>query len=377
MKNANVIEQLREKSAAILTSMQDRTHTEFSLKELDFDNGLMLRGVPLRGQAAAKVLNTIRVKKNFTDMGQKMAPEDWAAVSYRLKQAEGDVRLYGSITGEDDKQAITMAYNTNESKRRSDDQVNFENYFRWMEESLSESDKQYGIKDFHYNKENDKFTVTLLEHDAELDVFQNGLDIWKTGQRFSFTGLSYNYAPFFERLVCSNGNTATQYGQGSDISKQRYNNRKIEESIRKAIIERNNDIPVILNDAVSHLKANEVSIGEFYAYKRFFESRNENGRYDRILSQYFSETPFYQAYGVNIKEKSLKWKSTANSGINGYDFFNMLTFLASHPVEVPMSHSDRLQLQINASGLLFKKEMDLEDIATFKHVDYPILSAMN
>jgi hypothetical protein len=201
--------------------------------------------------------------------------------------------------------------------------------------------------------------------------------MWKNGQRFTFSGLYYNYSPFFERLVCSNGNVARQYGKGSDISKQRYNNTKIEKSIREAITARNADLPIMLSNAIQHLKNNNVSLSEFYAYKRFFEDRNTNGRYDSILTRFFDEKPFYKAYGVNIAEKSGKWKTTANSGINAYDFFNHLTWLASHPKEVIMDHKDRLQLQINASNLLFKQELDLEDIASPVQVEYARLASMN
>lgn len=376
MNNTKVIEQIREKSETILSGKKDRSFTEFSLRDLDFEQGISLRGIPLRGQAAAKILGTLRVKKNFADIGHKMSPEDWSAVSYKLKQAEGEVKLHGALTGEGETREISWAYDANENKKHSDDQVNYENYFNWLSNSLGESEKEYSLKDFHFNDKDDKFTLTLLEQDTQLDVFNTGLDMWKGGQRFTFSGLYFNYAPFFERLVCANGNTARQYGFGTDISKQKYNNQKIEQAIRKAIVDRNGDIPVMLNQAVTHLKSNNVSLAEFYAYKNFFESRNENGRYDSLIGKYFDEKPFYQAYGLDIKAKSHKWKTTANSGINSYDFFNHLTWLASHPDMVKMDHEDRLKLQIQASNLLFKQELDLEDVATPVKVDYKRMETM-
>jgi len=374
--NQKVIDQLRDTSSQALDRIGNRTFTEFKIKDIEFDQGLSLRGTPIRGKAAEKVLSTLRVKKNFSDMVHKMTPEDWGQVSYKLKQAEGETKLYGAIAGEGVDSEIIRVYDANENKKRSDDEISYENYFNWICDSLAESEKEYSLKDFHYNTKKDIFNLTLLENDTELDVFGTGIDMWKTGQRFTFTGLSYNYSPFFERLVCSNGNVARQYGFGTNISKQRYNNKKIEDSIRKSIVERSGDTPIILSQAVEHLKANNISLAEFYAYRKYFEARNESGRYDGILSKYFDEKPFYAAYGVNIEQKSNKWKSTANSGINGYDFFNHLTFLASHPEEVKMDHSDRLQLQINASNLLFKKEMDLEDIATSVNVNYARMKSM-
>jgi hypothetical protein len=374
--NNQVIDQLRDKSSAVLEQIGGRTFTEFKLREIDFDNGLSLRGTPIRGKAAEKVLSTLRVKKNFGDIGIKMTPEDWSQVSYKLKQAEGEVKLYGAMVGEGEAQEIVRVYDANENKKRSDDEINYDSYFNWICNGLQETDKDYALNSFHYDNKKDIFNITLLETDTDIDVFGTGLDLWKTGQRFTFTGLSYNVSPFFERLVCSNGNVARQYGFGTNISKQRYNNKKIEESIMKAITERSGDTPILLNEAVQHLQANNISLAEFYAYRKFFESRNENGRYDSILMKYFDEKPFYKAYGVNVEEKSNKWKSTANSGINAYDFFNHLTFLASHPEKVLMDQTDRLQLQINASNLLFKKELDMEDIAIPAKVEYARLETM-
>ena len=80
---------------------------------------------------------------------------------------------------------------------------------------------------------------------------------------------------------------------------------------------------------------------------------------------------------MNIQEKSRKWKSTANSGINAYQFFNMLTYIASHPDKIIMDRSDRTDLQIAASNLLFKKQLDLEDVAQSAQVIYPVLPEMN
>jgi len=270
MNNSHVIEQIRTEADAVLSRIKDRAFTEFSLKELDFDNGISLRGVPVRGQAAAKILGTLRVKKNFADIGHKMSPEDWTTVSYKLKTAEGDLKLHGAITGEDDSREISWAYDSNENKKRSDDQINHENYFNWLTSSLGESELNYGMKDIGYNSKADKFTLTLLDFDNEMDVFDTGLDMWKSGHRFTFSGLYYKYAPFFERLVCSNGNTARQYGFGADVSRQRYNNAKVESSIRKAIMERNGDLPIILNESVQHLQSNNISMAEFADYKNFY-----------------------------------------------------------------------------------------------------------
>jgi len=219
--------------------------------------------------------------------------------------------------------------------------------------------------------------LILLNENDRVDVFGTDLDLWKMGDRFHFNGVRFNYAPFFERLVCSNGNTATEFGFGADISKNSFNNNKIQGVISKALEFGSETMPATLAQAVQHLQKNNVSLAEFYQYRNFFESRNGEEVYTGLIEKYFNDQPFYRGYGVNINEKSRKWKATANSGINAYDFFNLLTWVASHPDQVRMDKNDRIQLQIQASNLLFKKELDLEDIATSANIVYPRLAAMN
>jgi hypothetical protein len=178
-------------------------------------------------------------------------------------------------------------------------------------------------------------------------------------------------------LVCSNGNTALEYGYGADIEHSRYSAKKIESVIQKSLGFANDTLGEQLSKAAQNLKENNVSIAEFYAYRKFFEQRNSQEQYNGLIERFFNDSHFFKAYGVNIAEKSNKWKSTANSGINGYDFFNMLTYIASHPKEITVAKDDRVQLQINASNLLFKKELDLQDIASPIIVDYPRHIIMN
>ena len=132
----------------------------------------------------------------------------------------------------------------------------------------------------------------------------------------------------------------------------------------------------MLAQAVKHIQTNNISIQEFIEYRNFFKNRNQDDIYDGVISKFFNMNPFYKAYGLNVEEKSRKWRATADSGINAYDFFNMLTWIASHPDKVSVDVEDRLDLQISASNLLFKPSLDLEDIATNVNIEYPRLAAM-
>jgi hypothetical protein len=70
-----------------------------------------------------------------------------------------------------------------------------------------------------------------------------------------------------------------------------------------------------------------------------------------------------RAYGCIVSEMPDLWKITADSGKNAYDFFNDLTYIASHPDEAVMTNRERMDVQIKASDLLFKKDLDLELVA--------------
>lgn len=375
--NQETIELIRKETSGVLERLADRQISEFKIKDLDFENGVSLRGISLRGTALKGVLSMLRVRAGFVDFSQKMTPEDWSTVSKKLKAVEGDTAMYAkTITNEQGEVEIIDVFPQNRNKKHIDD-ASYTQYIDWIVDALDTTETSYSLKNFDFNSTHESFGITLLNNDRQVDVFGTNEDVWKLGDRFVFNSLRFDYAPFFERLVCSNGNTAAQFGFGANIAQAKFNNSKIQGTINNSIIHGMETMPDMLQNAVQHLKNNNISIQEFYTYRRFFEGRNENEQYNSILAQYFNDQPFFQAYGLNIAEKSAKWKSTANSGINGYDFFNQLTYLASHPDKIKVGRKDRLELQIQASNLLFKQNLDLEDVASSVKIHYPTNPLMN
>lgn len=376
--NQEVIEQIKQGSTEFLEQLADRSTSELRIKDLDIDaKGIHHNGVPVKDSALNKIFSMLRVKKNFSDFANKMTEEDWRSVSDKLKAAEGEVKMYGSIVKDSNgNQQIVDVLPFRENKKREDD-ASHRQYFDWITESLEESEKEYSLKQLNFDVSKDKVELILLNQSDTVDVFGTDTDLWKTGDRFAFTGLQFNYAPFFERLVCTNGNTANQFGFGANISKNTFNNKKIQSVIEKSIKYHSDTLAGTLEQAVQHLKGSNISVKEFYQFREFFVNRNAEGVYDRLLLEYFDDKPFYKGYGMDIASKSNKWKMTADSGINAYDYFNALTYLASHPDEIKLIDNHKAELQIRASDLLFKKELDLEDIATGVKIDYPRLIIMN
>lgn len=376
MKNQETIQRIQNESNGIIESLGERSICEFKIKDLDIDNGVYLNEMPVRGRALNTIMSTLKVRNNFTEFANKMAPNDWTMVSEKLKSAEAETKMFARIIKDNEgKTEVNNVYRQNDKKKVSDD-ATLSQYFSWINESLEKSENDYSMKSLNFNAKTEQFDLVLLNESKRVDVFGTDTDLWKMGDRFTFSGLRFDYAPFFERLVCSNGNTALQYGFGANIAHAKFNNNRIKGVIEKNLVFGTESLPNQLVQAVQHLKNNNISIAEFEGAKRFFESRNENEKYDGLLHRFFNDKLFYQTYGLNIADKSRKWKSTANTGINAYDFFNMLTYIASHPEDVRLEREHRRELQIQASNILFKKELDLEDVATRVEIEYPRIAAM-
>lgn len=372
MKNTAVIEEIRAKAQEIEKKNHVQQVRQFKVKDLDFTNGVNLGTVPLRDNAMKGALNILRVRSNFVDFSKSMPVEDWKAVSGRLSNAQGDIQLFGKVSLDvAGREEITDIYYDNPNKKVACT-ASSSDYIDWITESLGQSESNYALKGLSFDNRSQMYDLTLIDEDTEVDVFKGGTDAWKLGERFTFNALAFNYAPFFERLVCSNGATARQFGFGANIAQAKFNDAKIRSLITNSI--QHNDASIVdrLQHAVNHLHSNNISIREFYEFRRFFA----NEKYEGIANELFNDEIFYRTYGVNIAEKSNKWKSTANTGINAYDFFNLLTWAASHPDQVKMSHKDRLDLQINAAHLLFRSNLDLEDVAASTKVEYPRLLQM-
>ena len=115
----------------------------------------------------------------------------------------------------------------------------------------------------------------------------------------------------------------------------------------------------ILLEATRHLKKSNVSVQEYLKFRNFF-NEEEHGK---ILDKYFDLSYLNTAYRCDVEGMHAIWKSTADTGKNAYDFFNDLTYIASHPLEITMEEDQRRKLQIVASDLMFKETLDLELLA--------------
>ena len=376
--NQKTVHKIENYTAEVLDSLSNLEVVEFKLSDISIDNGFYLNGYKFSEKALKNVLYNLRIKKNFVDFSKKMEPNDWDDVSEKIKKAGGNVSMYAKIdTSGLHKSGIIETYEKNEKKKHADS-VDIKKKIDFINQSLLETKKQYDLKEIYYENEKSLFHLDLIETDSSINPFGSDLDIWKKGSAFTFNGLQFLYAPSLDRLSCSNGARVNQKAFSTNVSKTSFNDFNINKVIKSAIVDENDDIRELLVTAVMHLKENNISIEEFYQFRNFFRSNKEKEeRYDSLVRKFFDEEPFYSAYNTDVTKKSMKWRSSADAGINAYDFLNMLTYISSHPKESGIDQEDRLDLQIRSSNFLFKKSLDLEEIAGRVKVNYPKIAVMN
>lgn len=367
---AETIEKLRKFRLNVNNKISNREILSFNIGSINIAGEKMFVGDDeLSNDALKKVLSHLRVKNNFLELGKKMVPSDWETVKEKLKSSMYNQTVYARKVDDCGVKKIDDIYM---AAPKTTGILEIDAIFNEVIESIVSTGKDISLKESLFLEDKDEIVVTLLEHGNEIDVFGNGTDLWKIGKQIVWNGVKFSIAPFFERLVCSNGNTAMQYGYKSNISNNKFNLDKIQKILEKEIVLEGENVSNYIVDSVSHLKYLNISVNEFLKYKNFF---NEKDHYT-ILTKWLDDSYLNKIYGVVVDEMPTQWKMTADSGKNAYDFFNDLTYIASHKEpEITLTERERLDIQIKASDLLFKKEFDLENIAP--KIDWTKVKASN
>lgn len=335
----------------------ERNRMQFYVGDLRVENAkIMIDDNELSKDSTKRILSHLRVKNNFLELERRMTEEDWATVASKLKMVNANQAVYGRKKS--DANSIVDLHIGHRKAPNGGIQIP-EIFDELVEKMLESSADDYVVADKYFAEDKGEVSITLLRDGEQVDVFGSGEDMWKTGKRITWSGVDFTLFPFFERLVCTNGNVSRQYGFGTNISKGKYNLNKIKTVLESEIMHASDAANPILAAATRHLKNNNVSVREFLQYRNFF---NED-EHESILSKYFDISYLNNNYKCDVEAMHPIWKSTADTGKNAYDFFNDLTYIASHPKEVKLDEEVRRTLQIKASDILFKEVLDLELIA--------------
>ena len=350
--------ELKEYGDTISSIVKSRKELHFQIGDLEVNEGaLVLNGMKLDKISTNKILAKLKVRPDFLSLYKKMTEKDWETVSDKLKSVNATDSVYARSTGvkNDVVSNLLIAH-----KKVVDGGIHIQEIFDMLGESLiSSSASDFKLKEKHFDAERDVVTITLLNDDQTFDMFGNGEDTWKIGRQIEWSNTGFNVSPFFERLVCTNGNVGKQFGFSADVSKKKYNYGHIKGILEKEIINSADVHSAILASSANHLNRNNVSVKEFLEYRNLFNDEEHS----QILKKYFDTSYLNKVYKCNVDEMHNIWKTTADTGKNAYKFFNDLTYIASHPDQIKLTNEQRRLLQIKASNLLFKKMLDLEFIA--------------
>lgn len=376
MNNQQTIQEIQEKFDAAIKPIEDyAVRKEIAFKDIDiFEGNLYYHDYPMSAKAQNKILSELQVKKGFVNYANKMEESDWKSISSKLKNVQGDRTIFAHFEKDSrGNEFIENVFSKNPKKKKADPQ-DYDFFIESITDALGESDISYDLGSFNFNPLNRTFDLSLLDRKSSIDIFKNGKDIWDGGHSFRFNPTSFQTSPFFERLICTNGMRSRQNMFDSRINQSRFNVEKISKLIKTSIVNGSSSLNESIMLKARHLADNNISINEFNKFRKLFITSDEDKitQYDKIREKFFNEKPFYQAYQINIAEKSNKWKTTADTGINAYQFFNMITWLGSHKDEVGIDDKMANSLQLRSSDLFFKDKLDLEDIAKpVGKIEYP------
>ena len=367
MKNKETIEQLQSFVNGIEQKNPSRRDiVDFNLQDVEINGEFKYRDLKFEEAASDKILDILNAKPSFKEYRQLMEEKDWKNVSRQIKTAKGDINLYGSLIP--DKMGgyvVDDIYFRNPKKKQPDDLTTPKAIVETICEELSTSMIDWSLANSMYNEDKNLFEISLRNENNPVEVLAG--DSWKKGEMFSFNSTNFKQCPFYERLICSNGMTKPSYGFSSNISKVSFNNQKVQKVINNALAADNDSVSQMIAECIKHAKGTNVSIREFYEVRNFFDKKG----YSVILDKYFIEAPLYSAYGTSIADKNKQWQSTADSGINAYDFINLITWIASHTDKSNISKEDAAKLKIHAGWLFTLPKFDLEHAAPKVDIKYP------
>jgi hypothetical protein len=321
-----------------------------------------------------------------------MTLTDWATVKEVLKKPTASQIVHGRRVPNGDENVIDDIYM---AAPKASGLLDTHLIFSEIIDSIVSTGKDITLKSTEYLEDKDEIVVTLIENDKVLDIFGDEAEKWKIGKRIIWNGMTFSVFTYYEREACGSGVVAPKYGFKSNISNNKFNIDKIKKVLETEITLDVQDLDHHLTDSLFHLNSLNISVREFSRYRNFFHEK----LHPEILDKWFDESKMNKAYSCIATEMPELWKVTADAGENAFDFFKKIIYIASHSQEAAkesieetiaaykakinsdendetdsvdhaetkrtelLSPRERHDLEIKASEILFKKELDLETIA--------------
>jgi hypothetical protein len=222
--------------------------------------------------------------------------------------------------------------------------LNFDKGIEQIGGYLETAEGNLEVRNFHFNSDTLSLEINIQDKSNNIDVFGDGNDIWNSGFGINYGENRTSVAPYYLRLICTNGMTAAH-----EIFQRYFNNKPMKQETFNKLINNvvEQDMRVVCQANGSRLKTVNCSLREFFAARGILSGKKE------LQKEYFDDTVIQEAYKPhNIRYKNKRWLASANSNVNGYELFNRLTHAATHKATLPMS--TKTALNALASELFFK-----------------------
>lgn len=213
-----------------------------------------------------------------------------------------------------------------------------------MHSYLSDKGDNIKLQGLYFNPGTLQIETQIRHLDNQIDTFGDGQDLWDSGFGFNYGEGKTQILPYFLRLICTNGMTATHM-----VNQRYFQSRELKQNSFTKLINKvlDEDLTGTVRANCGRLKDTNTSLREFYNARNILM-----GRSAELAKTYFDDSEIKEAYRMEkLRYKNKRWLATANSNINAYDFFNRLTHCTSH---ASLDDTTRLQLNHSASEIFFK-----------------------
>lgn len=368
--NEKLIEELVAHKERVTKNEKELNLRNFKLGDLkvevnEKDRKISLSGVRVEGKALTVLADKLKVKPAFFDLSKKIGESEFEQINSRLKSFEEETPIYASVLHDDhrNEDSISEMFFTRPEMKGI---IKSSTYFDMVIESLKDTPNEYQLNGFHHTEGNS--FIELLNFGKDLLVLPG--DNWKTGSMIKFNATEFNINPFFLRTICSNGMQTNEQGFTAKISNKKYNESKIQVMITEKLNAQFDLLEEEIQEKVEKFSKNNISVSEFRRIRNQMISALRAGGERTIedavslTNKFLPDAHLYEAYKINYTQKPDQWLKTADSGINAYDAFNKVTWVASHPKQTGVSPMEASRLMIEASNLLFKSEgLDMSNLA--------------
>lgn len=321
--------------------------TNFDIK----DGKITISGIPVSDNAAKDLLEYLQIKKGFI---KKIGPEfeSWEDLKNALRRLFiGDYLAIYLENG--------VIKKIRQVKHKYSAQV-YQEVGDVLAQTISDiTDRKIELSRSLFN---DGKLILQFVNDNKIELPYN--EFWKTGQSVCIDPFGVILEPYMERVICTNGLVRAVPSSKYSLTHGQSAEKLFASKIGKVD---NNSIQQI-SDGIKRMKENNASVREFFAFRDLLNVQ-DNAEIQKVLSKNpggetggFNSDYLIKKYGDELIEKSDRWLSTADSGINAFDVLNSATYIASRANEFNISSNNVLKIQRLAAKTMLDT-LDLQHVA--------------